>query len=133
MKRFDQFLAERTMNGDIYMTIGRAFLSLDRALNMAQDKNVAGIGEILNQQLDNLNRAQSEYSQNMRTNPSGGMGSGQEDTTRQLGEIFQKFYGYFQNLRKQLQNPNADFVTMLGQAKNDLTRDYQLAVSLITA
>ena len=133
MKRFDQFFAERTMNGDIYMTIGRAFLSLDRALNLAQDKNMAGIGEILNQQLDNLNRAQSEYSQNMRANPSGRLGYNSEDKTRQLGEIFQKFYGYFQNLRKQLQNPNADFVTMLGQAKNDLTRDYQLAISLITA
>jgi hypothetical protein len=133
MKRFDQFFAERTMNGDIYMTIGRAFLSLDRALNLAQDKNMAGIGEILNQQLDNLNRAQSEYSQNMRANLSGRLGYNSEDKTRQLGEIFQKFYGYFQNLRKQLQNPNADFVTMLGQAKNDLTRDYQLAVSLITA
>jgi hypothetical protein len=133
MKSFNQFLAERNMDGDIYMTIGRAFMSLDRALNFAQDNKLPEVGEILNQQLDNLNRAQTAYAQNMRVSSSGGLGYNQEDKTRQLGQVFQKFYGYFQNLRKQLQNPSADLVTMLGQAKNDLAKDYQSAVSLIAS
>ena len=133
MKSFNQFLLERNMNGDIYMTIGRAFMSLDRALKFAQDNNTVGVSNILNQQLDNLNRAQAEYSQNMNAKSSNRLGYGLEDTTRQLGQIFRKFYDYFQNLRKQLQNPNVDLVAIINQNKNELAKDYQLATSLITA
>lgn len=133
MKTFDQFLIERSMNGDIYMTIGQAFLSLDRALRFAQDNDMDKVNQIVNQQLDQLNRTQSAYAQNMNPQSANRLGYRAEDATRQLGEIFSKFYGYFSNLRKQLQNPSANFVNMLSQAKNDLANDYKNAVSLITA
>jgi hypothetical protein len=133
MKKFNEFLIERTMNGDIYMAIGRAFMSLDRMLNFAQENNLAEVEKILNQQLDNLNRAKSEYSQNMRSDSTDRLGYNLEDTTRQLGQIFIKFYDYFQNLRRQLQKQNVDFVSLINQIKNDLEKDYQLAISLIIA
>ena len=133
MKSFNEFLFERNMNGEIYMTIGRAFMSLDRALNFSKNQNLAGVGQILDQELESLNRVQGAYAQNMDPQSTGRIGYGAENATRQLGEVFRKFYEVFSNLRKQLQNPSADLVNLITQAKNDLANDYQSATSLIVA
>jgi len=131
MKSFNQFLIERTINGDIYMSIGRAFISLDKIIkSLDQTSDVTNTLQILNKALEDMNRVNGEYSQNMR---SGGA-FGSDKITMKLGQIFYKFFNYLNDLRKQLQNPNLDtqeFSQSIGQAKQDLEQDYHSALSFV--
>ena len=123
MKKFGEFLIERTINGDMYKVIGDAFVSLDRMdVFLSNLGDVGQALQILDEILSNMRKIKEDYGSNSDT-------LGSDNRTAQLGEVFHKFEDYFLDLRGKIQSGMKvpEIIGLLAQAKKDLKNDHESA------